>query len=128
MMSSIKGKDTQPELKVRRFLHGKGLRYRLHDRRLPGRPDLVFPRFRTVIFVQGCFWHRHKGCPYSYSPKSRRSFWKRKFAENIDRDRRNSRRLRTAGWRTLSIWECDLRKTTSAKILERLYVQLTEDR
>lgn len=125
MMSTIKAKNTKPEIQVRRYLHAKGVRYRLHDARLPGQPDIVLPRFQTAIFVHGCFWHRHQGCSFAYDPKSRRRFWGRKFTENVERDRHNKQILKRMGWRTLTIWECDLRSPHASKSLERLYKKLT---
>lgn len=110
MMSGIKSKDTQPEMKVRRFLHGRGFRYRLHDRSLPGAPDICLPRYRLVIFVQGCFWHRHAGCKLSYIPASNQDRWLAKFQRNVDRDRRNIDLLLRAGWRVIVLWECGLRR------------------
>jgi DNA mismatch endonuclease (patch repair protein) len=107
-MSAIRGRDTKPELVVRRFLHSRGLRYRLHVRGLPGRPDLVFLRYRTVVFVHGCFWHRHRGCRFAVLPKSNRRFWLAKLSGNVRRDARHSHKLRRAGWRVLTIWECFL--------------------
>ena len=106
MMSAIKGRDTAPEIAVRRAAHRLGLRFRLHRKDLPGRPDLVFPRHRAVIFVHGCFWHRHLECQYAYTPKTRARFWTRKFSQNIARDRRNEEALHLLGWRVLVIWEC----------------------
>lgn len=105
-MAGIKGRDTKPELVVRRIAHKLGLRFRLHRKDLPGRPDLVFPRRRLAVFVHGCFWHRHDGCRYTYTPKSRVAFWTKKFAANVARDRRNEEALRDLGWRVLVIWEC----------------------
>ena len=107
MMAGIKGRDTGPERIVRRIAHGLGFRYRLHRKDLPGRPDLVFPRHRLAVFVHGCFWHRHNGCRYAYTPKSRVMFWMEKFAGNVTRDRRNEEALRNLGWRVLVIWECE---------------------
>ena len=109
MMASIKGRDTVPERAVRRVAHRMGLRFRLHRKDLPGRPDLVFPRHRLAVFVHGCFWHRHEGCRYAYTPKSRVAFWTGKFAENVARDRRNEDALRGLGWRVLIVWECEAR-------------------
>lgn len=109
MMSTIQGKNTAPELAVRRFLHRAGLRFRLHDPALPGRPDLVFPRHRAVVQVHGCFWHRHPGCRLAYMPASNRRFWQSKLQSNVERDRRNNRRLRTLGWRVFIVWECQVR-------------------
>jgi len=110
MMAGIRGKNTRPELALRRALHARGLRYRLHDRQLPGTPDLVFRQFGAVCFVHGCFWHRHTGCPYATTPATRTEFWKAKFRDNTERDRRNRDRLLEAGWRVAIVWECTLRK------------------
>lgn len=106
-MSRIRGKDTQPELALRKVLHKLGLRYRLHGA-LPGKPDLVFPRYRTVVFVHGCFWHRHAGCNIASTPKSNTSFWLEKFEKNIARDARVAAQLEKEGWRVLVVWECEL--------------------
>ena len=108
IMASIRGKDTRPEMLVRRGLHARGFRYRLHDRRLPGRPDLVFPGRRAVILVHGCFWHGHH-CQLFRWPESRADFWKRKITGNRERDAGNLARLRARGWRVLVIWECAFR-------------------
>lgn len=107
MMAGIKGRDTIPERIVRRIAHSLGFRYRLHRKDLPGRPDLVFPRHRLAVFVHGCFWHRHSGCRYAYTPKSRVAFWMEKFAGNVTRDRHNEEALRSLGWQILVIWECE---------------------
>ena len=107
-MSGIRGKDTRPELIVRRGLHAMGFRYRLHDRKLPGRPDLVFPGLKAVILVHGCFWHGH-GCHLFKWPASRIEFWREKISGNRERDAGNLVRLRDAGWRVLVIWECALK-------------------
>lgn len=118
MMSRIKGRDTVPEIVVRRIAHGLGFRFRLYRKDLPGRPDIVFPRYRAVVFVHGCFWHRHDGCRYAYEPKSRVRFWTDKFSQNVARDQRNETALRTLGWRVLVIWECETRNRTG--VAERL--------
>jgi len=107
-MSRIRGKDTKPEMLIRRGLHARGLRYRLHDRSLPGRPDLVFPKYRTAVFIHGCFWHAH-GCALSKLPATRQDFWKAKLAANIQRDCKAVQALQAAGWRVLVIWECAMR-------------------
>jgi DNA mismatch endonuclease (patch repair protein) len=107
MMSGIKGKDTAPEMLVRRAAHRLGLRFRLHVRDLPGRPDLVLPRWRTVVFVNGCFWHRHPGCKRAGTPKSNQAFWKRKFRENVRRDARNYADLVKQGWKVIVLWQCE---------------------
>jgi DNA mismatch endonuclease, patch repair protein len=107
-MSRIKGKDTKPEMLIRRGLHARGLRYRVHDRSLPGRPDLVFPKYHTAVFIHGCFWHAH-GCALSKLPATRQDFWRTKLAANAARDRRAIGALQADGWRVLVIWECALR-------------------
>jgi DNA mismatch endonuclease (patch repair protein) len=106
-MSRIRGKDTRPELVVRSLLHRMGYRYRLHQKNLPGKPDIVLKKYRTVIFVHGCFWHRHKGCRFAYDPKSRQEFWQNKFKENKARDRKNRLELEKFGWKVQVIWECE---------------------
>jgi DNA mismatch endonuclease (patch repair protein) len=110
LMSRIRGSDTGPELLVRQLLHGLGYRYRLHVRTLPGRPDIVFPSRRAVVFVHGCFWHRHD-CGLAYTPKTRAAFWKEKFARNVERDRDNRWQLVAQGWKVLVIWQCELEST-----------------
>lgn len=116
-MSRIRGRDTAPELVVRRFLHREGFRYRLHVRDLPGRPDIVLPKYGVVIFVNGCFWHAHT-CQKGRVPSSRTAFWAEKFKSNRRRDARSRRALRKAGWRVLTVWECSL--STKAKAERRL--------
>lgn len=120
MMAGIKGSNTRPELLVRRYLFRCGLRYRLHVRGLAGRPDLVFPGLRTVVFVHGCFWHRHSGCRFAAVPSTRRDFWNEKFAANVARDLRVSHELRASGWKVLTIWEC---MTADPLALDRLFWQ-----
>jgi DNA mismatch endonuclease (patch repair protein) len=112
MMAGIRGRDTRPEMAVRRMAHSLGYRYRLHRRDLPGTPDLVFPRLRKVLFVHGCFWHRHAGCRLSYDPKSNQEFWRRKFAANVARDQRARRDLQEGGWQVETLWECEVRDAT----------------
>lgn len=108
MMAAIRGKDTNPELRVRSYLHRAGLRFSLHRADLPGRPDLVLPKHGVVVFVNGCFWHQHRGCPLAYMPKSRVKFWTEKLSANVLRDRRNYARLRRLGWRVLVCWQCQI--------------------
>ena len=108
LMARVRGKNTKPEVFVRSALHRAGFRFRLHGRTLPGRPDIVLARHRTVVFVHGCFWHRH-GCALSSTPTTRRSFWLEKFKRNRARDQRAARALRRLGWRVLTVWECSLR-------------------
>lgn len=107
MMSGIRGKDTKPELTVRSFLHRTGLRFRLHPT-LPGKPDLVFPKYQTVVFVHGCFWHRHAGCHYAATPANNAPLWRAKFAANVARDARVKQQLKVLGWRVLIVWSCEL--------------------
>lgn len=109
-MSRIKGRDTGPERIVRSLLHRMGYRFRLHGNELPGRPDIVLPKYRTVVFVHGCFWHRHRGCKNCTTPTSNRWFWAKKLEGNAARDRVNERTLRRAGWRVVLIWECNTEK------------------
>lgn len=111
MMSGIRGKNTKPELALRKALHARGFRYRLHSRRLPGRPDLILHRHRAVIFVHGCFWHRHKGCRYATFPATRTEFWQAKFDANTRRDHEVCDALAGEGWRVATVWECALRRT-----------------
>ena len=109
VMSRIKGRNTKPELVVRSLLHRLGYRFRLHRTTLPGKPDIVLPRFKTVIFVHGCFWHRHKDCRFAYTPKSRTDFWLKKLESNEIRDIRVKSDLELLGWRVITVWECELR-------------------
>ncbi len=118
-MSRIKNKNTKPEELVRKFLFSKGLRYRKNDKRLPGHPDIVLPKYKTVIFVNGCFWHGHQGCKYFVWPKSNEEFWKHKIGSNIERDKKNISALKQLGWNVLTIWECEL-KDDQLKTLDNL--------
>lgn len=118
MMANIKSRNTRPEMVVRRAAHGLGLRFRLHRRDLPGSPDLVFPRRRTALFVHGCYWHRHHGCKYAYSPKSNVEFWQEKLQTNVERDIRVRQELEAGGWSVVIIWECETRD--SGKVIDVL--------
>ena len=109
-MSRIRSKDTKPELVVRRHLHGLGFRFRLHSGKMPGHPDIVLPKWRTVIFINGCFWHRHEGCRRATTPKSNIEFWEAKFRRNVERDLRDQNALREAGWRVIVLWECEVKE------------------
>jgi DNA mismatch endonuclease (patch repair protein) len=111
IMRAVPSKHTSPELVVRRVARQAALRYRLHDPKLPGRPDLVIPKTRTVVFVNGCFWHRHGNCPKASSPKTNKAFWNDKFSRNIERDRVNYSKLRKLGWKVVVIWQCQTRST-----------------
>ncbi len=120
-MSRIKGSDTKPELTVRRFLYAKGLRYRLNVKKLPGTPDLVFARYKAVVFVHGCFWHAHKGCRYFKLPVTRRDWWKEKLEGTKKRDQEAIEELQRLGWRVAVIWECQLKGKQKGEHLTRLY-------
>jgi DNA mismatch endonuclease, patch repair protein len=117
-MARIRGRDTLPEMRVRRYLHAAGLRFRLHSRSLPGRPDVVLPQHRVAVFVHGCFWHRHPGCPYATTPSTREAFWSSKFQANVARDVRNVDDVRAAGWTPLVVWECE---TSREEALDALF-------
>ena len=122
-MSRIRCKDTKPELMLRSMLHRAGFRFRVHERKLPGTPDIVLPRYKTIIFVNGCFWHRHKNCKYAYNPKSKPDFWQDKFSKTILRDREKIKALRSSGWKVITVWECDLQKDPDsilAKVVQNL--------
>jgi len=125
-MSRIRSRDTQPERRVRSLLHKMGFRFRLHGADLPGKPDIVLPKYRTVVLVHGCFWHRHRGCPFCYVPKSRVEFWQQKFARNIVRDRTVARELKQHGWQVIVVWECELRD--EQEVAQRIRTQLFSGR
>jgi len=119
-MSQIRSKDTKPELQVRKYLFSQGFRYRLNVRNLPGKPDLVLPKYNTVIMVHGCFWHGHKGCRYFILPKSNQSYWVPKIDRNISRDKDSKQKLLALGWQVLEIWECELKKDKVQETLKNL--------
>jgi len=125
VMSSIRGRNTRPELIVRRFLHSRGLRFRIHATGLPGRPDIVLLRLNTVVFVHGCFWHQHSNCRFAVLPKSNRAFWRAKLKRNRLRDFRNASRLRRAGWRVFTIWECGMRERGLERLHRRIMTPLS---
>lgn len=110
-MSKIKSGNTKPEMIVRSMLHRMGYRFRLHRKDLPGKPDIVLPKYNTVIFVHGCYWHRHKGCKYAYNPKSRIDCWQNKFKSNVERDKKNRITLEKLGWNVKVIWECETKES-----------------
>ena len=118
MMAKIRKTDTKPELIVRKFLFKNGFRYRLYNKNLPGNPDVVLKKYRTAIFINGCFWHMHEGCKYNRLPKSRPDYWPLKLQGNADRDKTNKIKLEGLGWNVLTIWECDLKKDKVEKTLE----------
>lgn len=127
-MSLIKGRDTRPEMALRKVLHGLGLRYRLHGPGLPGKPDLVFPRYKAVVFVHGCFWHRHAKCSIATTPKSNTAFWLEKFEKNMIRDIQVTEALEKLGWRVFVAWECELGSDKKTKLIgERLAGQIREE-
>jgi DNA mismatch endonuclease, patch repair protein len=125
-MSRIRSKDTKPEMIVRRFLHSKGFRYRLHDKRLPGKPDIVFPKYKTVIFVHGCFWHGHEGCKFAVIPKSRTNWWQSKIEGNFRRDHVNYQLLINNNWKVFVIFECQLDQKKKLIALNNLCTKLYE--
>lgn len=128
-MSRIKNRDTKPELSVRSLLHQKGFRFRLHRKDLPGNPDIVLPKYNLIIFVHGCFWHRHKACKYSYVPKSRVDFWHEKFMTNIARDFEVTNELVKLGWDVSVIWECQTKKLEVLEdIIERIFQRYSINR
>ena len=119
-MSAIKSKNTKPEIAVRKLLHSMGYRFRLHRKDLPGSPDIVLPKYKTVIFVHGCFWHRHENCKYASTPKTRKEFWENKFDENVKRDNLNQANLSLKGWKIIILWECQLKEDMKKRIRELL--------
>ena len=124
-MAAIKGKDTKPELIVRKYLFSRGLRYRVNNRKLPGSPDIVLKKYKTVVFIDGCFWHGHEGCKYYRLPKTNVDFWRHKIAMNIARDYANSVDLRLSGWKVIRVWECDIKtKVKREATLESLYQEI----
>jgi DNA mismatch endonuclease (patch repair protein) len=125
-MRRIPSKGTNPEMFVRRFVHAQGFRYRLHVSGLPGKPDLVFPKLRKVIFVHGCFWHLHKSCSEGRIPESRRDYWEPKLIKNVERDRKHLASLRKLGWRALVIWECEIKNSerTEERIISFLHQEI----
>lgn len=125
-MSRIRGKDTSIEKTVRSYLFARGFRFRKNDKRYPGRPDIVLPKYRTIVFVNGCFWHMHEGCESFHMPKSNVEFWTAKLTRNRDRDRRQHEQLRQMGWRVIDVWECELRGDAREARLERLVGQIAE--
>lgn len=124
-MAAIKGKDTKPEMIVRRYLFSRGLRFRVQVRKLPGTPDIVLPKYKTVIFVNGCFWHGHEGCKYFRLPKSNVEFWEEKIERNVARDVRNEAELKALGWRVIRVWECEIKTVAQREeYLKHLYVRI----
>jgi len=124
-MSRIRSKDTKPEMQVRKFLHKHGFRYRLHVKTLPGKPDIVLPKYGIVIFIHGCFWHGHEGCKAAALPKTRKDWWKDKIEKNIINDQKSEEALTALGWKIITIWTCNLKKSAATITLAHLLLSLT---
>ena len=124
-MSRIKAKDTKPEMLVRKFLHARGFRYKLHDKTLPGKPDIVLPKFNTIVFVHGCFWHGHEGCNYFVVPRTRTQWWLDKISTNRRKDKENETKLKISGWNVLTVFECELKSGNRQETLMRLIKSIT---
>lgn len=125
-MSMIRGKNTTPELIVRKFLHSKGFRFRLYKKELPGKPDIVLSKYKTVIFVHGCFWHGHKNCKYFVVPRTRTKWWLKKIYGNKETDKENNITLGKAGWKIITLWECQLKPKKRERTLKKLLIKLNE--
>lgn len=121
IMSHVTGKETKPEIMVRKYLFAHGLRYRKNVKQLPGTPDIIFPKYKTAVFVNGCFWHGHKGCKYSHLPSTNLEYWEKKIADNLERDERKTRELEKLGYRVLIVWQCQLKPSIKIETLEALY-------
>jgi len=121
-MAAIKSKNTKPEIEVRKLLHSMGYRFRLHMKDLPGNPDIVLKKYKTVIFVNGCFWHRHPNCKYASIPKTRPEFWSQKFKSNVERDKNNYIKIKNLGWKYIVVWECELKNRSD--LVEKLKFSL----
>lgn len=117
-MSRIRGKDTKPEIAVRKMLHAAGFRFRLHVKDLPGKPDIVLPKWKTVVLVHGCFWHRHEGCPRCTTPTSNSEYWDKKFVKNVERDKNDKKTLERLGWKVLIVWECEVLEKSKTLLKE----------
>lgn len=127
-MSQIKGKNTKPEEIVRKYLFSQGFRYRKNDKRLPGSPDIVLPKYKTVIFVNGCFWHGHKGCKHFIWPKSNEAFWKNKIETNIARDKKKTDALKALGWKVIVVWECELKTQNKKDTLQNIKMHIIDNK
>ena len=126
-MSRIKGKDTKLEDIVRKYLFSNGFLYCKNDNRLPGKPDIVLPKYKTVIFVNGCFWHKHKGCKYFVWPQSNKEFWRKKIQGTVERDLRNKASLQEAGWKVITVWECQLKKVSFVSTMNYVIAQIINE-
>ena len=124
-MSRIRAKNTKPEMLVRKFLHAQGFRFKLHDKKLPGKPDIVLPKYKTVIFIHGCFWHGHKGCKYFVVPKTRTEWWLKKINSNIANDVKAVKALKKQGWKIINLWECNIRPAKLTRTLSSLLKKLS---
>ena len=124
-MAAIKGKNTKPEMLVRKFLHAQGFRYSLHKKNLPGKPDIVLPKYKTVIFVHGCFWHGHTNCKYFVVPKTRTKFWLNKISSNKANDEKAVKALKKDGWKIITVWECNLKPGKAEKTLQKIFSRLS---
>ena len=127
-MSHVRGKDTKPEVMVRQFLFAQGFRYRLYRKDLPGKPDIVLPKYKTVIFINGCFWHGHSGCKYATIPEANHDFWLAKISGNIERDKTNYAKLYELGWKVIEIWQCELKPKFREQTLNNLLTELRNDK
>lgn len=119
-MSKIKGKNTKPEMSVRKYLFSNGFRFRVNDKRYPGHPDIVLPKYKTCIFINGCFWHVHEGCRYFVWPENNKEFWREKLTKNVERDKKNYQQLENLGWHVIMVWECELKKDKLQDTLVRI--------
>jgi DNA mismatch endonuclease, patch repair protein len=129
IMSRVKSKDTRPEMLVRKYLYASGFRYRLHSKTLPGKPDLVLPKYKAAIFVHGCFWHNHQDCSRSnLTPKANNEYWKNKINRNVNRDKHSVQQLQELGWRTFVVWECELKKKSIDHNLSDLANRIAESK
>lgn len=124
-MSRIRGKNTKPEMLVRKYLFAKGFRYKLHDKKLPGKPDLVFPKYRTVVFIHGCFWHGHEGCKYFVIPKTRTDWWLDKISRNKKKDYENEKQLNELAWKIITVFECTLKPQKREETLQKLLIEIS---
>ncbi len=124
-MSQIRSTNTKPELLVRKFLHAQGYRYRLHDKKLPGHPDIVLPKYKTIIFIHGCFWHGHANCKYYKVPQTRTEWWLAKISRNKANDAKAAKALKKEGWKVITVWECSLKPAKADKTLTRLLTKLS---
>jgi DNA mismatch endonuclease (patch repair protein) len=125
-MSRIRSKDTKPELLVRKHLFASGFRYRLHDKKLPGKPDIILPKYNTIILIHGCFWHSHQNCRYAVMPKSNVDYWSDKISKNLNRDTQTIKQLTNLGWKLILVWECELKRQKIDKTLTQIITRLNE--